>query len=97
MVFVVSLQSILKKLHSESVRVLSLSDIQFLRGLEQRHFDLAKAEAAWRDEKASLLAAIQALKQLLSDTNLTTDASQVLLLFSLLWICFFSRLLCVLQ
>ncbi|XP_072179273.1 uncharacterized protein [Diadema setosum] len=77
------LQSVLARLHSEGLQVLSLSDLRYLRQATsplpsvRRGTDVASLQSAWQNEKQALLDAIQALKDLITQTTagLTTDES----------------------
>ena len=57
--------------------MLSLSELQFLRGLGNAHPDVGNLQRAWEEEKHSLLAAVQALKDLLAETQKTPDINKV--------------------
>lgn len=64
----------MSRLHKEGVQMLSLSELQFLNNQMggakvDREADMESLQAAWENEKQSLLSAIQSLKDLLSQTN----------------------------
>ncbi|KAK3108598.1 hypothetical protein FSP39_011672 [Pinctada imbricata] len=68
------LRMLLNRLHNEGVQMLTLSELQFLN----RHMtnqcveteaDIASLQAAWMNEKQSLLSAVQSLKDLLAQTH----------------------------
>ncbi|XP_041478485.1 pericentrin-like isoform X3 [Lytechinus variegatus] len=69
------LQSVLARLHSEGLQVLSLSDLRYLRQATsprpsvRRGTDIASLQNAWQNEKQALLDAIQALKDLITQTT----------------------------
>lgn len=69
------LQSVLARLHSEGLQVLSLSDLRYLRQATsprpsaRRGTDIATLQNAWQNEKQALLDAIQALKDLITHSS----------------------------
>ena len=74
----VRLQALLKKVREEGKKVLTLSEQALLR----RHgynIEVEEIRKAWVEEKDSLLAAIQSLKDLLAETHKGRDPSKVCL------------------
>ena len=70
------LQALLKKVREEGKKVLTLSEQALLR----RHgynIEVEEIRKAWVEEKDSLLAAIQSLKDLLAETHKGRDPSKV--------------------
>nr|XP_022305127.1 A-kinase anchor protein 9-like isoform X11 [Crassostrea virginica] len=68
------LQVLMKRLHQEGVEMLSLSELLFLKqhmppSQLDREVDLRSLQAAWENEKQSLLSAVQSLKDLLAQTH----------------------------
>ncbi|XP_030846595.1 A-kinase anchor protein 9 isoform X6 [Strongylocentrotus purpuratus] len=69
------LQSVLARLHSDGLQVLSLSDLRYLRQATSPHpgarrgTDVASLRHAWENEKQALLDAIQAMKDLVTHTT----------------------------
>ena len=64
----------MKRLHQEGVEMLSLSELLFLKqhmppSQLDREVDLRSLQAAWENEKQSLLSAVQSLKDLLAQTH----------------------------
>ena len=70
----ISLQNLLRRLHSEGVQVLSISELQYLnRNLSPqdipRDADIESLKAGWENERQSYLSTIQSLKDLLAQTH----------------------------
>ena len=89
-------QAVLEKVHREGISVLSLSELQLL---QQHHVGLAShdtsgvvltpggvasaAPASWQEERRSLLAALNSLKDLLAQLQGNKDISKVSVMMSL--------------
>ncbi|XP_061193837.1 golgin subfamily B member 1-like [Saccostrea echinata] len=68
------LQVLMNRLHKEGVQMLSMSELQFLNrhmppSQVNQEVDLRSLQAAWENEKQSLLSAVQSLKDLLAQTH----------------------------
>ena len=79
-----ALQAVLEKVHQEGLAILSLSELQFLQAHRVSLASAAKvddlslpAPASWREERRSLIAALQSLKELLARLQTTKDVSRV--------------------
>jgi hypothetical protein len=62
------------RLHREGVQMLTISELQFLNrhmppSPLNKEVDLGSLQAAWENEKQSLLSAVQSLKDLLAQTH----------------------------
>ena len=74
--FMLLFQHMLDQVSNEGVKVLSLSELQgsTTRGLGA---EFAELKQAWSEERESLVSAVHALKELLSETQKTADTSKV--------------------
>ena len=71
-------QQLLERVHTEGVQVLKLSELDFLRRQGyHKEIDIATMRRAWEEEKQSMMAAMQALRDLLAQTHKVRDISKV--------------------
>ena len=67
-------QGILRRLHSEGVQVLTISELEYLNrsqsaGALPSDADVSSLRAGWENERQSMISTIQALKDLLAQTH----------------------------